>query len=439
MSETFPVAATVPDPLTPAPVPEMRPLEARAAFPPAARLALFAVVGLLALSLARHVSEEATLTSSTTFSATMTLAIPILLAALAGMWSERAGIVNIGIEGMMIFGTWFGAYAAYRWGPWWGLLLGIVGGAVAGLIHAIATVRFNVDHTISGVAINLLALGAMRYASAIAYDGRFSPSPAQRGPIGRFNVPVLAGGKIGGWQSPDVLAWLERRRWLFVSDVAGMLHGFLRDMSAATALAILLVVVSGFVLWRTRFGLRVRSSGEAPAAAETLGVRVIRVRYLALLISGAFAGLGGAYLSVVANSSYVQGQTGGRGFIGIATMIWGNWRPMGILMGSLIFGFSDAIKLLGTGSTVRALFLFGTFLAAAAAVWFAVRQRWIRAAISAVLGFAAWLVYDKVDKIPDRLTQATPYVVTLVVLAAAGSRLRPPAHSGLPYRSGEGH
>ncbi len=407
---------------------------------PARRLIAAGVVLLVFLSITREITGAVDLTSSGTMGTTLRLAIPILLAGLAGLWAERVGVVNIGIEGMMIFGTWFGGYGAWQFGPWVGLLMGIGGGAIGGLIHAVATVRFNVDHVISGVALNLFAAGGMRYLSELVFVGKpgggISQSPGQKGAIPRFDLPFAAGGRLFGWHSPDVLGWFERRHWFVVGDLAGVLRGFAFGISWATLLGLLLVPLSTWVLWRTRFGLRLRSSGEAPLAAESLGVKVTRVRYVGLIISGSFAGLGGAYLSIVSSSYYRQGQTAGRGFIGLATMIFGNWRPSGVLGGATLFGFSEALKLRRDDS-IPALFLFVSFVAALILVYAIYRKRIIPGVIAGAFGVLFFVTYLSVDKVPASLTQATPYLATLLVLATASQRLRPPAHAGRPYRSGE--
>ena len=409
---------------------------------PATRTLAAGVILLLLLSITRLITGADDLTSSGTMGTTLRLAIPILLAGLAGLWAERVGVINIGIEGMMILGTWFGAYGAWQYGPWVGLLLGLLGGAAGGLIHALATVRFNVDHVISGVAMNLFAFGAMRYLSELAFTGEqgggISQSPVQQAAIPRFNVPFLAGGQIGSWKSPDMLGWLENRHWFFIGDVAGIARGLMFNISWATVIGLALVPLSTWVLWRSRFGLRLRSSGEAPDAAESLGVNVTRVRYGGLLISGAFAGLGGAYLSIVASSYYRQGQTGGRGFIGLATMIFGNWMPTGALGGALLFGYADALKLRRADS-ITALFLFITFVAGMLMILSLYRRKTVPAIAAFAAAVLFLIAYQTVDEVPESLTQATPYVVTLIVLATASQRLRPPAHAGKPWRPGEGH
>lgn len=397
---------------------------------------------LVLLSLTRVITDATDLTSSGTFETTLRVTTPILLAGLAGLWAERAGIVNIGIEGMMILGTWFGAWAAWKFGPWTGLALGIVAGSMGGLLHAFAVVKYNVNHVISGVAINLLAFGGMRYMSELVYTpetgGGISQSPQQKAAIPRFNMPFLAGGEIFGWKTPDILGWLERKGWFLIGDVAGILRGFVYNISWASAIALALVPLSAYILWRTKFGLRVRSSGEAPAAAESLGVKVNPLRYWAMLISGGLAGFGGAFLSIVSSSAYRQGQTASRGFIGIATTIFGNWRPVGVLGGAALFGFAEALQLVGPSSLPK-FFLFLAMVCALLFCYSLVQKKLIPAANGLIAGFLFFIVYLEVNKVPEPLTKAAPYVLTLIVLATASQRLRPPAHAGAPYRSGEEH
>ncbi|MEK9937219.1 MAG: ABC transporter permease, partial [Ilumatobacter sp.] len=314
------------------------------------RMIAVGLVLLGVMSIVRLITGFDNLTSSGTIGAALRLTVPILLAGLAGLWAERVGILNIGIEGMMILGTWFGAFGAWKFGPWIGLLLAVVGGMLGGAIHAVATIRFNIDQVISGVVMNLLSLYGMRYLSELAFDGvpqgGISQSPPQRGAIPRIDVPFLS----GGWSTPDVLGWFEERGWFLIGDLAGITRGLTTNLSLASLIAIILVPVSAWVLWRTTFGLRLRSSGESPESAESLGVDVIRIRYLGLLISGGFAGLGGGFLAIVSSSYYRQGQTAGRGFIGLATMIFGNWRPSGVLGGAAVFGYSEGLKLVAGGS-----------------------------------------------------------------------------------------
>lgn len=382
------------------------------------------------------------LTSSGTIGAALRLTVPIMLAGLAGLWAERVGILNIGIEGMMILGTWFGAFGAWKYGPWIGFLFAIFGGALGGLIHAVATIRFNIDQVISGVVMNLLAFFGVRYLSELVFVGQpqggISQSPPQSSAIPKVDVPFLAGGPVGSSSTPDALGWLEERGWFLIADLAGMTRGIMSGLSLASLIALLLVPLSAWVLWRTSFGLRLRSSGEAPEAAESLGVNVIRVRYIGLLISGGFAGLGGGFLSIISSSYYRQGQTAGRGFIGLATMIFGNWRPSGILGGAAVFGYSEGIKLVAGGS-ITGLFLFIFFVSAIVGLISLLRRQMRRGTTGIGVSVIALIAYLTVDEVPESLTQSLPYVITLIVLATASQRLRPPAKAGVPYRPGGAH
>ena len=405
------------------------------------RNALIGGVGvLLLLSIVRYIANADDLTSSGAFEQALKSAVPILLAGLGGLYAERCGVVNIGLEGMMILGTWFGAWGGWMWGPWWGVAIGVAGGAAGGLIHAVATVTFNVDHIVSGVAINILGAGVARFLSSIAYTpetgGGVTQSPGVGGHIGVFSVPVLAGGDVFGWHSPDVLDWLDTKRWFFASDVAGVLHGLMANLSLLTILALALVPATWWLLWRTRFGLRLRSVGENPSAAESLGVAVYRMKYLGVVISGAFAGLSGAYIVLVTSGVYKESQTGGRGFIGLAAMIFGNWRPAGVLVGSGLFGFADALQTRNDAS-VHALLLFVGLAAGVGAVLVIRRRKALNIGLFAVVAAGAIAWYVTSDTVPPEFVYCTPYVVTLVVLAAAGQRLRPPAADGLRYRKGQ--
>lgn len=404
---------------------------------------LVAIFGALAIiSTVRLWTNQDGLTSSGTIGTALRLTVPILLAGMAGLWAERCGVLNIGIEGMMIFGTWAGAWGAWQFGPWVGLLFAILGGMFGGLVHSIATVRFNIDQVISGVVINLFAFFGVRYLSELVYVGKpgggISQSPPQKWALPRFDLPILSGGEIAGWKSPDFLGWLELQRWFIIGDLGGIGRGLTHNISWATVIALVVVPVSTWVLWRTRFGLRLRSSGESPVAAESLGVDVIRLRYYGLLISGGLAGLAGGTLSIVASSYYRQGQTAGRGFIGLATMIFGNWRPSGIMTGAMLFGYAEGIKLVASDS-ITALFLFIAAISGVFLIYAIIRRKRIQVLIALVAFCLSALAYQTVDTVPESLTQSLPYVVTLIVLATANQRLRPPAMAGVPFRRGEPH
>jgi simple sugar transport system permease protein len=407
-----------------------------------ARLLIAASVVFVLLSFTRWFTDSTSLTSSQTMGTMLRVTVPLLLAGLATLWAERCGVLNIGIEGLMIFGTWFGAYAAWEFGAWYGLIAGVLGGVMGSLLHAMATVRFNVNHVISGTAINILALGGMRYLSELVYTpdtgGGISQSPTQSSSIPRINLPFVGGGEIFGWKTPDLFGWLEETGWFLLSDAGGILGGLTKNVSWASLIALSLVPVTAWILWKTSFGLRLRSSGEDPHAAESLGVKVLRYRYIGLAVSGGLAGFAGAFLSIVSASAYRQGQTGGRGFIGIATAIFGNWNPVGVLSGAALFGFFEALQLVGPKSLPN-VFLFAAMLALLVAIMKAVQQQ-VVPAINGFIGTALLgVLWITVDEVPEPLTKAAPYIVTLIVLSFASQRLRPPAMAGAPYRPGDNH
>ncbi|OHV64535.1 ABC transporter permease [Pseudofrankia sp. BMG5.36] len=437
---------------------------------------LWAVAGvLLVMAFARVVSGADQLTSSGTVRAALGATVPIAMAALGGMWAERAGVVNIGLEGMMILGTFGAGCIGWEHGPWAGLVAAMLFGAIGGLVHAVATVTFGVDHIVSGVAINILGLGVTKYLAAELLEGTPGGGQSQSppiGPVGRFSVPGVE----------SALRPVESRHWFLISDLAGLLRGLLTNISLFTLIAVALVVLSAVILWRTPFGLRLRSCGEEPHAAETLGVNVYAYKYVAVTISGALAGFGGAYLAEVAANLYREGQTGGRGYIGLASMIFGNWRPGGLAAGAALFGYADALQL-RNAPAVHALLLVAAVLLAAAGLVMLLRRSRIRGAggglgtggglggaggaggdngdsggegtvagraasrggrrriVAAIAcfvaagGLAAW--YAGTDSLPGQVVTATPYVTTLLVLAFSSQRLRPPKADGLVYRRGE--
>jgi general nucleoside transport system permease protein len=404
---------------------------------PVSRTLLLTIAGLALLSLVRVLSDADDITSVGTFGAALRGTVPILLAGLGGLFAERCGVVNIGLEGMMILGTWFGAYGATEWGAWEGVAFAVVGGALGGLLHAVATVSFGVDHVVSGVAINILGAGVARYLSVIAWEGNSSGGGATQSPkitdkIGDLDLPLLA----GGFDTPDVLGRIASWRWFLVSDIAAVLRALSGGLSLLAVIALLLVPASAFFLWRTKLGLRLRSAGENPQAAESLGVDVYRVKYIGVVISGALAGLGGAFLVLEGAGIYREGQTGGRGFIGLASLIFGNWRPSGVALGAALFGFADALRLRNE-TAVHALLLFVALAAGGAALLMLYRRRTAAAAVLGALaaGFGWWYVTS--DQVPREFLSFTPHVVTLLVLAFATQRLRPPAADGVQYRKGQ--
>jgi len=393
-------------------------------------------LAIVGLSLARVISGQDVLTSTGTSAAVLSLSLPIAMAGLGGLVSERAGVVNIGLEGMMILGTWGAGWAGYQWGPWAALVGAVCGGTLGGVLHAVTTVTFGVDHIVSGVAINLLAAGLVRFLSEIAFVGVRGGGPTQSptisGGVPSFDVPLLASG-------PDLLGKLEDSRIIVIADVAGVLRGILTDVTPFAVIGILLIPAVWFLLWRTALGLRWRSAGENPYAAESLGVNVYRVKYLAVVTSGALAGLGGLFI-VLFSGLYKEGQTGGRGFIGLAAMIFGNWRPSGLAGGALLFGYSDAVRLREQGSGgVLALFLFAAFVVLVLGAYQLSRQSWVGGGVLAGLGAVLLVLYLGVDRLPNEVTTVTPYIVTLLVLAISAQNLRMPTYDGVQYRRGEDH
>ncbi len=199
-----------------------------------------------------------------------------------------------------------------------------------------------------------------------------------------------------------------------------------------------MVPLSRWVLWNTAFGLRLRSCGENPLAAETLGVNVYKYKYIAVMISGGFAGLGGVFLAEVATNIYLEGQTGGRGYIGLAAMIFGNWMPGGLALGAGLFGYTDSLNLRGGGQNVHALLLLLAILLVLATAWAIYRRKFLTAAVAAVSGLVLFVWYLSVDEVPSQFVTAAPYVATLLVLAMSAQRLRAPKAVGKSYRKGEG-
>ena len=395
---------------------------------------LLALGGVLLISVTEQFARLPTsdLASSGTWSIALGWSIPILMAGLGGMFSERAGVVNIALEGLLVLGTWFGAYGTVLTGsPWIGMLFAVVAGLLGGLLMAVATVTFAVDHIIAGTAILVMAPGIARYLSDLIfpqYGGSITQSPTIVG-TPTFNWPFLAGGDIFGWDSPDLLGAVERLNWFFVSHLAGILRGFVFQMSWLTLLGIVVIPLSGWVLWKTSFGLRLRSCGEDPDAADSLGVDVYKYKYYGVVISGALAGFGGGFLSVQLSGLYKEAQTGGKGFIGLATMIFGNYRPGGTAGGSLLFGFTETLRLRDPNAAHALLLLvaLSVGLLAVRAVW---KRRWKAAGGLALAAALVGWFYLATDRVPNQLPQITPYIAVLVVLLFATRRLRLPAADG---------
>jgi len=251
------------------------------------------------------------------FASTLRIATPMILAALGGCMSERSGVINIGLEGMMLMGAFTAVVGSFLFGPWVGLLLGIAAGGLMGLLHAFMSVTLGASQIISGTAINIIAVGIPNILVPVIWPGHFGISPTVP-VIPDLRIPILADipviGRIIGQQNPVVY------------------------------IALVLVPLIHFLLFKTRLGLRIRAVGEHPRAADTLGVNVYRMRYTAVTISGLLAGLGGAFLSICYQSQFSSSMTAGRGFIGLAAMIFGRWSPIGATLACLLFGFADAFQ-----------------------------------------------------------------------------------------------
>lgn len=252
------------------------------------------------------------------FAATLRMATPIVLASLGGVFSERAGITNIGLEGMMLTGAFAGVATSFFTGnPWLGVLAAVFTGGLLGLLHAILTVKFIGNQIVSGVSINIFAMGFTAFMSQVFWGSRGASESVQG--LKEISLPIIKDvpilGQIIGTHTPLVYMML------------------------------ILTVVAQFVLFKTPFGLRLRAVGEYPAAADSAGINVFKTKYVSVMLSGMLAGLGGSFLSLGHLNLFAWGMTGGRGFIAMAAMIFGKWIPFGAFWASLFFGFSDALQM----------------------------------------------------------------------------------------------
>ena len=383
-------------------------------------------------SLLEVVTGAHDLASSGTIAATLIATTPIMLAGLGGLWSERAGVVNIGLEGMMILGTYGAGYFGYHYGAWAGVLGAIAMGMLGGLLHAIATVIFGVDHIISGVAINIIALGAVQYLASLTFVGL----------PGRRLHPVAQ--DPGRPDDHDRVAERQAAR-----DREERLVLRLRAGGAA-ARPVHQPVVPGDHLVPAADRDLVASCGAPRSACGCAPAARARRRpsrsactccatsSSAVLVSGGLAGLGGGVLAMVASSNYRDGQTGGRGYIGLAAMIFGNWRPGRAARRAR--GCSATPRRSGcarAATSVHALLLAAAVLALVAAASPGApgqpghrRRSWPASAC------CSGVTYFLIDEVPGDFTRMTPYVITLVVLAFASQRLRMPAADGQVYRKG---
>src|SRR5918994_2020602 len=303
----------------------------------------------------------------------------IYLTGLGGLFSERSGIVNIGLEGLMIVGTVSGAWGARYftdtldlgtpWGPLLGLLAGAAFGAAFASVHAVATITFRVDHIVSGVVLNLVAVGLARFLSQ-AFFGQSTQSD----PGGPHLTPLAIPG---------------------LSSLPGGLDRAFENLSPVVIIAALMVFPVWYALNRLRWGLRLRSCGENPEAARSLGVNVSTYRYQGVLLSGAFAGMSGGYLAADVIGNWHEGQTLGLGFIALAALILSNWNPVRLLFFAWLFGFAVAIPLRLNDAPI-------------------------------------------ISALPPQFIRMIPYVVTIVAIAGFVGRVRPPAAAGRAYEGAGG-
>ena len=403
------------------------PSKVKSLFKSPARITLMVAGLFFILALVESLTGATDISSPGTSGATLRFAIPLLMAGLGGLWAERAGVINIGLEGMMIVGTWTAAWFGYLHGPLMGFVAAAIFGLASGFFHAILTVKIGIDQAVSGLAINLIAAGGARYLSGVFFppvggDRTVSP-PVDSFPT--FTIPVIA----------PILESIDAQNIFFISNLAGILHGLTKEVSLVTIALLLLVPLTSWILWRSKFGLRMRFSGENPMAAESLGINVYRIRYIAISVSGMLASLGGAYLALVASSVYREGQTAGRGFIGLATVIFGNWKPGGVFAGSILFGFTDALRVRQSES-VMSLIMVAGIVALALSIFYSINRRWKPGLISGSLALVAWWIHQRVDVIPQEFVTVFPNFATLIVLTFLAQRLTPPAMAGMPYRRG---
>jgi len=361
---------------------------------------------------------------------TLRLATPLVLAAIGGLYSERAGVINIALEGLMLAGAFTAASVTfYASSPWIGLGAAIVAGVAVAMIIALACIRFKADQVVTGTGINIMFLGLPAVLSgALFLSSGSTPQIAKEHLLPNLNrfLPFM----------PE---------WRIFTDV-----------SIITLVALIVVAITWYVLYRTPFGLRLRAVGENPEAADAAGVSVNKIRYIGVILSGVLAGAGGAYLSIGQSSLFTRNMTAGRGFIALAALIFGKWRPVQTMLACLLFGFADALTIQMQGVPMSAVGLIevGIFLCLLALLW---ALHWlIFPKQSRVLGFlgafivAGFLlrihlarilfeaVYPKVlalppVEVPVQFIQMIPYVVTIVVLAGFIGQSRAPKAIGIPY------
>jgi general nucleoside transport system permease protein len=331
---------------------------------------LIGIAGALAAMQAQASNLDGVFVWSLLIAATFRWATPLTFAALGGMFSERSGVVNIGLEGMMLMGAFFGAWGADRTGSWvGGLAIGLAAGAALAFVHAIFSIHLRADQIVSGTAVNFLALGITGYLYNDIYGNNGTPD----------NLPAI----------PDVhLGWLDK---IPPSGLGNFLVQSIGSLNLMIWVSLALLPIAYLVMFKTSIGLRIRSVGEHPRAADTVGISVYGTRYAAVTLSGVLAAFGGVFLSLGYVNAFTENMTAGRGFIALAALIFGGWRPFGAFAACVLFGFSSAL---------------------------AQRLPDLSASES-----AAWPV----------LFQTLPYVLTLIAVAGIIGRSIPPAAVGRPY------
>lgn len=298
----------------------------------------------------------------TLIASTIRLSTPLILAALGGLYSERSGVINIALEGMMLAGAFTAAaVTVFTHSSLVGLLAAVAAGLFVGALHAVATINYRADQVVSGTAINILFLGVPALLSGALFESTGATRQLTKDEV-----------------LPDVM---------FFDSASSPMLASVFNQKPVVYLAFLVVGVSVYVLYRTRFGLRLRAVGENPEAADTAGVNVRRMRYAGVLISGALAALGGAYLSIGQSSQFTRNMTAGRGFIALAALIFGKWHPVGAMMACLLFGFAEAVSIRMQGTV----------------------------------------------NIPNQFIMMIPYVLTMVMLAGLIRRADPPKALGVAY------
>ena len=319
--------------------------------------------------------DELFLLTVLTLDATIRVSTPLVLAALAGLIVERSGVIDIGLEGKML-GAAFAAAAVAAWtgSAWTGLMAGIALSVLLALLHGFACITHRGNQIVSGVAINILMSG-LTVLLGISWFGQGGQTPPLSNEA-RFTAIA--------WPGADAIADVPLVGVLYSELLSG--HNIL------VYLAFLVVPAVWWMLYRTRFGLRLRATGENPAAADTAGIHVERVRYLAMILCGVLCGIAGAYLSTAHSAAFGREMTAGKGYIALAAMIFGKWRPVPVLLACLLFGFLDAVAVRMQGVDLPGL-----------------------------------------GEVPVQLVQALPYILTVVLLAGFIGTAIPPKASGIPY------